>query len=246
MPIKGVTGKTSQDAIMRRKSNTKRSPRQAKTSDIERRAALVKLGAEVLADTLIDLAPQNKEVDFTIERLISNPQTAFSRFKDQLANLSCLDEFVDWRGLSALRRELDFLLTDLKASVVDGKQGYELVVAFYDFESNVLENCDDDGMVGDIFLHDAVELLGYFGAKCEDKNWLCEELVRLYAHDAYGVRDRVLDNVVDYLSQADMLHLIELLQKQQRASGGSEEHRWKAAIESLARQLKDPVEWLAT
>lgn len=223
------------------KSNVKPASSSAKMGDVERRAALVRLGADVLADTLIKLTPWNKEVDETVERLVCVPERNVARFKDRLANLSCMDAFIDWRGLSGFAHEIEFLLADLKASITVGRTGFELVIFFFDSEKDILENCDDDGVVGDVFQNDAVDLLGYFGANCDDKEWLCDALMRLYAQDSYGVRSAIFDNAAQYLPVENVRELIDRLQKErQNEPKDYEKQRWSSAIESLARQLNDP------
>ncbi len=226
---------------MNRKTTLKGAVALAKTADTDRRTALVKLGVEALADTLIKLAPQNKEVDETIERLVCTPDENAARFEHRLANLSCMDDFVDWRGLSAFVHELQFLLAELKASVTDGRTGFELVVLFFESEQDIFENCDDDGLVGAVFQNDAVEFLGYFGSRCEDKDWLCDELMRLYEQDSFGVRSGIFDNTAQYLSEEKIRLLAVRLQRElQQEPKDYEKRRWLSAIESLARQLKDP------
>jgi len=226
--------------MTRRKKHEAEPAIAARTSDVERRPALVKLGAETLADALINLSRSNKEVDETLERLISTPDKNAERFKNRLANLSCFDEFVDWRALSAFVHELEFLLAELKAGVTNGPIGFELVVSFFDSEREILENCDDSGSVGAVFQNDAVELLGHFGASCDDKNWLCDQLMRLFEHDSYGVRSTIFDNAAQYLPEENVRLLITRLeQARQNKSQDYERQRWSTAIESLARQLKD-------
>lgn len=227
--------------LVRRRVALKNSVAPVKTADAERRAALIELGAEILADTLIRLAPWSHEVDETIERLVSNSANNVSRFKHRLSNLSCLDEFVDWRRLNIFVRELEFLLAELKASVTDGRTGFELVVFFFNSEQEIFANCDDDGSVGSVFQNDAVELLAYFGSRCDDKDWLCDELMHLYQQDLFGVRSKVFDNVAQYLPEEHIRQLIARLQlARQQEPKDYERRRWSLAIESLARQLKEP------
>jgi hypothetical protein len=227
---------------MKRRTNVKEPIPPVEASETERRRALVSLGADALADALVKLAPWNKEVDVTVERLISGSEENVARFKSQLANLRSMNEFIDWRTLSAFVHELEFMLADLKVGVADGRKGFELVVSFYECDQDIFENCDDDGLVGDVFLNDAVEVLGHFGASCDDKSWLCQELIRLYENDSFGVRSNIFDNVAQYLSEEKMRQLVEALsQKQNIESNDHKRHRWTPAIEAIARQLKDPA-----
>lgn len=208
---------------------------------MERRTVLVDLGAEVLADTLLSLALWNREVDDTIERLVSTPAEAVARFQHRLANLGCMDEFIDWRRLGAFVHEIEFLLAELKAGVTNSRTGFELVVSFFQSDKDIFENCDDDGAVGAVFQNGAVELLGYFGAGCDDKDWMCDQLMRLFEQDSFGVRSDVFDSAAQYLPEGKIRLLIARLQnKLKHEPKDFEKRRWSSAIESLARQLKDP------
>jgi len=105
-----------------------------------------------------------------------------------------------------------------------------------------LNNCDDDGHVGCVFQNDAVDLLAHFGAHCADKDWLCDELLRLYGQDAYGVRSNLFNNVSLYIPEEQLRQLVDRLRHgQQKELQDYESHRWASAIESIARQLRDPV-----
>jgi len=204
----------------------------------ERLPRLIQLGAETLSTTLLDLARRNSDVDDAIERLIASPRKNVVRFKEKLANLSCMDRFIEWRERDLFVRELESLLEDLKAGVTDPRTGVELIIAFYESEQDIFDNCDDDGTVGQVFQIDARELFSHFAAGCPDKDWLCDRLLYLYAHDNYGVRDTLFDSVTDFLPEAMTRTLVSELWRRSKLDSGHSRH-WTAPIELLARQLKD-------
>jgi hypothetical protein len=226
---------------MRNKIKRKSLAPPERTSDQKRLSALTKLGARTLAEKLVELAPFYAEVDEAIERLICPPEKRVQRFKQRLANLSCMEEFVYWHGRDVFARELRNLLEDLITSDAGGHIGFESVVSFFDAEDDILENCDDDGTVCEIFLTDAVKLLAHFGAQCDDEDWMCAELIRLYANDAYCVRRNIFDNAAEYLSETKVLELIvQLTSELEKESREYEKDRWSQAIESLSRKSKTP------
>lgn len=212
-----------------------------KTNESDRRTRLIDLGSEVLSDVLLELAAHNEVVDDTIERLVAVPQTNIERFKDKLSSLKFRDRFIDWREIDSYAHEVESLLRDLRAGVTDARMGVELVVAFYESEEDIFDNCDDSvGVIGNLFQYDARELFAYFAARCEDKRWLCDILLGLYAEDRYGVRDTLFDNAIEYLPEKDTRALIERLwELVSEESENFKKRPWLDAIESLAQQLRD-------
>ena len=117
-----------------------------------RKPKLIDLGAETLAEALLDIAVHSDAADDLIERLIATPKENVQRFKKKLASLKRSRRFIDWRSSSGFARELEMLLQDLKAGVTDPPTGVGLVAAFYETDEGVLGHCDDsNGYVGDVF-----------------------------------------------------------------------------------------------
>jgi hypothetical protein len=158
------------------------------------RQKLIDLGAETLADALLDLAVHYDEADDLIERLIATPKENIQRFKKKLAVLKRSRRFIDWRGSSSFARELEMLLQDLKAGVNDPLTGVELVAAFYETDEGVLGNCDDSsGHVGDVFRFNAKELFVEYASRCAEKEKIAEIILKLNRKDDYGIRDTLVD-----------------------------------------------------
>jgi len=70
------------------------------------------LGADVLADALLDLAVHSDEADDLIEQLVATPKENIQRFKKKLSSLKRSRRFIDWRGADGFSRELEMLLQD--------------------------------------------------------------------------------------------------------------------------------------
>lgn len=202
---------------------------------------LVDLGAERLADALLELAHRDNGAEDLVERLIATPQENIERVKRKLAGIKRSRRFIRWGESSAFARELHGLLQDLQEGVSDPRTGAELVAAFYECDKGTLGNCDDSsGHVGDVFRFDAGELFVNFASRCDDKAWLGELVFKLNRSDDYGVRDTLIDCAADYLPEPVLRTLVSRFQKQ--ADKVSEEYakrHWLRLVESLARQLKD-------
>ncbi|MEA5115189.1 MAG: hypothetical protein VB050_14305 [Geobacteraceae bacterium] len=97
-----------------------------------RKRRLIDLGAQALADALLELAARNDMADDLVERMIASPEENIKRFKAKLTTIKRSRRFIRWGESSGFARELETLLQDLKAGVDDPRTGAELVLAFYE------------------------------------------------------------------------------------------------------------------
>ena len=205
-----------------------------------RKKQLVDLGAEALADALLELAVIDDIVDDTIDRLIGSSTENLQRYKAKLAHIKNDQPFVSWQASASFARELELLLKDLESGVQDPRTGVELIADFYRADSDVFECCDDSsGYVGDVYLNDAKRLFVAYASRCQDKQWLSELVFSLCREDNYGVRDVLMDCAADYLPEPGIRDLIGRCQMAAGEEKGHwRERTWLARVESLARQIK--------
>lgn len=205
------------------------------------RQGLVELGAERLADALLELASRDHGAEDLVERMIATPQENIERFKKRLAGIKRSRRFIRWGESAAFARELQELLRDVETGVSTPRTGAELVASFYECDKGALGNCDDSsGHVGDVFRYDARELFLGYASRCDDKAWLGDLVFKLNRADDYGVRDTLVGCAADYLPEPVIRTMVARFQKQ--ADRESEEYakrHWLLLVESLARQLKD-------
>jgi hypothetical protein len=207
----------------------------------DRKQKLIALGADALADALLNLAVHSEEADDLIEQLIATPKENVQRFKKKLSGLKHSRRFIDWRGASGFARELEMLLQDLKSCVDDPLTGVELVSAFYEADNTIFEICDDSsGNIGDVFRYDAKELFVDYAKPCEDKQKIADIILKVNKKDNYGIRDTLIDCAGECLPEDVIRTMIATLQKsadKEKDEYGKRHHLM--LIESLARQIKD-------
>ncbi|NMA21687.1 MAG: hypothetical protein GX927_14030 [Lentisphaerae bacterium] len=205
-----------------------------------RKQKLIALGAEALADALLNLAVHSDEADDLIEQLIATPKENVQRFKQKLSGLKHSRRFIDWRRASGFARELEMLLQDLKSGVDDPITGVELVAAFYEADNTIFEMCDDSsGNIGDVF-RDAKELFAEYASHCKDKEKIADIILKVNQKDNYGIRDTLIDCAGECLPESIIRNMIATLQKwadKEKDEYGKRHHL--RSIESLARQIKD-------
>jgi len=206
-----------------------------------RKQKLIELGADALADALLNLAVHSDEADDLIEQLIATPKKNVQRFKKKLSGLKHSGRFIDWRGAASFSRELEMLLQDVKSGVDDPLTGVELVAAFYEADSSIFEMCDDSsGNIGDVFRYDAKELFVDYASRCADKDKIAEIILSVNKKDNYGIRDTLIDCAAECLPEEIIRTMITTLQKwadKEKDEYGKRHHL--RSIESLARQIKD-------
>ena len=207
----------------------------------DRRKKLAALGAETLADAMLELATHVEVADDLVERLVATPSENIQRYKSKLAELKRRNHFISWRESAEYAYQLKMLLADLKSGVEDACAGVLLVAALFQADCDILEQCDDsDGIVGNVFQYDAKELFSFYASSCEEKAWLGEMIFDLCQKDEYGVRAILVDCAGQYLPESEIRDLID---KFQAAAGSeAEEYKkkyWMLCIQSLARQVRD-------
>jgi len=207
----------------------------------QRKQRLTDLGAEALADALLELATHDETADDLVERMIASSKENIQRFKAKLSGLKRSGRFIRWGESAGFARELVTLLQDLKASECDPRMGSELVAAFYETDKATLGNCDDSsGHVGDVYRFEAKELFVGYALHCADKDWLATLVLKLNWDDDYGVRDTLIDCAAEYLTEPNIRTMISQLQG--LADKENQEYKkrhWFHLVESLARQIKD-------
>jgi hypothetical protein len=204
---------------------------------------LAKLGAETLATALLDLADYNDAAEAVVERLLASPKENAKTFSKRLSSIRRRHHLISWGETGAFARELKDLLKALEASAPEPKDGVLSVAAFYEADAEIFEQCDDsNGSVGGVFKFDAADLFSSFASRCDDKDWLLEQVIKLNKSNGYGVRDVLFEKMSLFLPEDHLRKAVNRLWEEDNAEKtdryGS---RWLTAIEQLAWQLKDPL-----
>jgi hypothetical protein len=142
-----------------------------------------------------------------------------------------------------LTGELLALLDDLRLAHADAASGVELVARFYETDHAVFNHCDDgSGGVGDVYRKSARDLFVTYACACEQKLWLRERVLSLLAEDEFQVRGALVERAKEFLDEPYLLEMTErLFSLVESEPEGKKQRLWLSEIESLARQLGDPV-----
>jgi hypothetical protein len=207
-----------------------------RTSDYKAwKARLIELGAETLAEAIMRLACYDDRVYSMVRTLAATtPEELADIFRQQLKRAG-EGEYLPHDRAGELALNLTTLLQSLRQSVKDPRMGLELLAEFYRADSRILERSDDSyGEIASVFQSDAQTLLTEYGVRCEDKEWLQDLLIELYAGDEYGVRDELFTTATEIFSEADIEALTSKLQQRaDREQGKVSKRRWLRAIEAL-------------
>ena len=209
-------------------------------------SALVALGAERLAEALLELADRSDDASRMVTRLTATPAEKTRSFKSRLAGLRRL-KFKPSRKASEFAARLEDILSLLDADSLAPKAGVELVGSFYKTDKYVFESVDDSrGYVGDVFRIDAVDRLAEFAKRCDDHEWLVSLLFDLLVDDPYDVRFHILDHAAEYLPAEALRTLADRFWDAASASGDAQDEynrerdHWLSLVQKAATQLNDP------
>lgn len=207
-----------------------------------RKEQLIQVGAEALADALLELAVHDDNAYEVVERLIAPKGQNVVRFQNKLASLRDSRQFYDWRRIGEFTTKLSQLLQDLKAGEDDPAIGLDLVASFYEADGTIFEMCDDScGSIGDIFREEAKDLFLDYASRATNEV-VMNTILRVNRCDDYGIRDSLVYCASQCLPDAALYELVTKFQQQAQSASASDYNRNYALllIESLARQLKDP------
>ncbi len=209
----------------------------------DRRQRLVNLGAESLADALLEIANWDEQAEELLERMTSTQKENFIRFKEKLANISKRHKFVSQSSSRSIARRLESMLEDLKSGVEDPKAGLESMVEFFRADKTVFENSDDSsGHIGLVFTFNARNLFISYASRSDDKSWIADVVIDLIRQDNYGVRSSLIDCAAEYLPATEIRLMTDRLWKiSDEKTELYERRRRYRTIESLARQINDAV-----
>ena len=167
---------------------------------------------------------------------------AVKLIKSKLAGLKRGRRFIEYRESNAFALELEHLLEEIDRVAESPRQGVELVAAFIQTDNAVLGRADDsNGSIGDVYRMFACDSFIHHATQCEDKEWLYDLTIRLYMQDEFGVRDSIIANSVSFLPESYLRRMVdEFWALGKKEAGELRRYHWYLAIESIARQLKDP------
>jgi hypothetical protein len=206
-----------------------------------KRTQLIELGAEQLADTLLELYDMYPAVADVVERLLATPDENIKRYKTKLANLKRSRKFISWHESGELAWQLQQLLVDLERGVKEPCTGVELVGRFFEADASIFNRCDDsNGSVGDVFSFSATDLFVSFASRCAYKHFIADLVIKLNEDDGYGVRDSLVKRAGEYLPEDTLRAMIdELWMKSESTTNDYQRGSWHRAIQMLAKQLRD-------
>ncbi|MGH7143426.1 MAG: DUF6880 family protein [Planctomycetota bacterium] len=204
---------------------------------------LVALGADVLADALLDMAITEHAVADRVVAMLANEATSVRLFQAQLKALEGSNRYANLRGKRGFSTALILLLENLKRGVRNPVRGMECVVALIAMDRFLFEECDHpDGDVTYALDFAAKEVFVPYAKACPDREKVMQMVLKLVEQDEYGSRTCILEHGEGFLSPDEMRRMVERLWSR----AGPRMPRWMrdqalCSIRILADQLKDPV-----
>ena len=202
---------------------------------------LVSLGAEALADVLLELAQSSKLAKDLIKQKIMSPKQSVQHFKKKLMALKKSKRFMEWSQTRPFAQELKMLLQSIEKGVSDPLEGLELVAMFYKADGVVFEMCDDSsGIIGEIFKVDAKELFLKYAKLCQNKNEIYKIILNTTQNDGYGVRDSLIECATQCLPNELIQNMISELQHlAKKEKSDYNKRHFLSLVGCLAEQTQD-------
>ncbi|MEA4866319.1 MAG: hypothetical protein VB088_13095 [Sphaerochaeta sp.] len=206
-----------------------------------RKQLLMDLGAETLADTLLELAGHNEQVNDKINSLTSAEKVNIKRYRQKLAGLRNSTRYIGLEMTDFFADQLERMLTDLETWVTDPCTGLDLVAEFIETDAVVFEMCDDsDGTVGGVYLSTARNLFFHYASLCLDKERVATLFIRLVSKDDYGARSSLMKDVVEELGEPALslvLKKLQALEANEKDAKNKRSYTWM--LESITSQQRE-------
>ncbi|MGB4406105.1 MAG: DUF6880 family protein [Sphaerochaeta sp.] len=204
----------------------------------DRKQKLMNLGLETLADLLLDMAGNIEKVNDRINQLVAPALANIQRCRRKIAAIKNNTQFIGYTQIFSFSVLLEEVLEDLKSSVSDPCIGLKLVAEFFETDSTVFENSDDDGIIGDVYLGPAKDLFFAYAYACPEKESVVSLWVQVYIHDEYGARSSLMEHITDSFDTP----VITLLQDKLLAliANGQDEKK-KQSYVTLLRSVRNQV-----
>lgn len=211
----------------------------------KKRQQLIELGAEVLADTLLELSHSDRIIKDVINRLTAIGDEKIKLFKTKLSQIKRRTSFVSWGDGRDFADELDGLLS-LLDDVKNPETGLEWIAKFLESDESIFERADDsNGEIGYVFTETAADLFVAFANRCVNKQKVIDYVIQLNQHNDYGVRDFIFKRASEYLDETMLRLLIDEIWLQHEKVDINEQHfvfvkrGWCSGVRRIAKQLND-------
>ena len=206
-----------------------------------RKQLLMDLGLETLADTLLELAGHNEQVNDKINSLTSAEKVNIKRYRQKLAGLRKSNRYISLELSSSFADQLERMLLDLQTWVTDPSTGLDLVAEFIETDDVVFEICDDsDGTVGQVYLSTARNLFFQYASLCQDKEKVATLFIRLATKDDYGARSSLMKDLPETLGEPVLslvLKKIQALEATEKEAKNKKSYTWM--LESITSQQRE-------
>lgn len=177
------------------------------------KANLEKLGAEKLAELVIDLVEGSAALQRRARMELSaaeGPKEVAADIRKRFASLRRSTGFVDWSGQRALVKDLNGLLGMIETRIAphDADEAFELLWSFLQLAPSLHERTDDShGSVGDV-MREAVDAISKLSPGISvNPRALAERILDAVADAGYGEFDGIIPATAEALGPEGLDHL---------------------------------------
>lgn len=216
----------------------KTSPRPASSMTDSIQAQLAKLPSSTLAQALYNLSVRDDRATRMVERLLLPADQMAEVIRGRIDDMARSTHFISWREANAFSDELGEIIEDIQKEIPDPSTSMDLLDSFYGMDGAIAERCDDSGgELTMVFGIQASEAYLAVAAKSEeDDAQLTARILKLAEKNDYGLRDELLADFPNLLTDEGCRNLAELLLQPR---GDDSPFSSIRLAEACAKKLKD-------
>lgn len=213
------------------------------------KANLERLGAEKLADLVLELVQGSAELKRQARYALSAEQGAgeiASDIRKRFAAIRKASSSIDWRKQKALVNELHGLLSmiETKVACTDANEAYELLWTFLNLLPSIYERTDDsNGSIGGT-VYTAIELIEKISPSLKiDEKTLAERVFTACQNNGYGQFDGIIGALKEPLGHIGLELLRQLATQWQKAEiSKADIEEYKTSFYYSADEAKKAIE----
>lgn len=186
------------------------------------RKHLIELGADILAERLIEISFQNTTIKKELELLVlkHQPKELAKKIRQEINAIKRSTTFVPWNRTSEFTAQLYQISRSIEYDVLPKapELAIELLEKFFAIAGAIHERSDDfHGDIG-LFYHSLNELWGRAWLQIPNRNLneLAEKVCELLQDNDYAEKDHIIEHSAQALGEAGLKLLENLIQKNEK------------------------------
>lgn len=165
----------------------------------ELREKLLQLSPELLVDVLLELVPNDYEIEDMLEVLTSTPKGKASQFKKVLSAVARMQSQMSLDESMNVIESIKTSLKTLKASEMTPSEKLEQLMSLYQIRDKLISCSSHKDPLISLFQKNIASLFIKSASSSKDKEQIAVMMLQFVQNDPYYTREKLVDRIEKYL-----------------------------------------------